>query len=74
MRTVVVTGCPRADPDVVAKLAQFGVATVHEAVGRTGYLGPGIRPVYPGSRVGGPATISWSTPRSSRAARATSSS
>ena len=55
MRTVVVTGCPRADPDVVTKLAQFGVATVHEAVGRTGYLGPGIRPVHPGSRIGGTA-------------------
>jgi len=55
MRTVVVTGCPRADPDLVAKLAQFGVATVHEAAGRTGYLGPGIRPVHPGSRIGGTA-------------------
>jgi 4-hydroxy-4-methyl-2-oxoglutarate aldolase len=55
MRTVVVTGCPRADPDVVAELARFGVATVHEAAGRTGYLGPGIRPVYPGSRIGGTA-------------------
>lgn len=55
MRTVVVTGCPRADPGEVAKLAGFGVATVHEAVGRTGYLGPGIRPVLPGSRIGGTA-------------------
>jgi 4-hydroxy-4-methyl-2-oxoglutarate aldolase len=55
MRTVVVTGCPRADPDLATKLAQFGVATVHEAMGRTGYLGPGIRPVYPGSRIGGTA-------------------
>jgi 4-hydroxy-4-methyl-2-oxoglutarate aldolase len=55
MRTVVVTGCPRADPDEVAALAQFGVATVHEATGRTGYLGPVIRPVYPGSRIGGTA-------------------
>ena len=55
MRNVVVTGCPRADPDEVAKLAQFGVATVHEALGRTGYLGPTIRPVYLGSRIGGSA-------------------
>jgi 4-hydroxy-4-methyl-2-oxoglutarate aldolase len=55
MRTVVVTGCPRADPDEVAALAEFGVATVHEATGRTGYLGPAIRPVYPGSRIGGTA-------------------
>jgi 4-hydroxy-4-methyl-2-oxoglutarate aldolase len=55
MRNVVVTGCPRADPDEVARLAEFGVATVHEAIGRTGYLGPTIRPVYLGSRIAGTA-------------------
>jgi 4-hydroxy-4-methyl-2-oxoglutarate aldolase len=57
----VVTGCPRADPAEVAQLAEFGVATVHEAVGRTGYLGPGIRPVHLGSRIGGPAVtaVCW---------------
>jgi 4-hydroxy-4-methyl-2-oxoglutarate aldolase len=61
MRNVVVTGCPRADPAEVARLAEFGVATVHEAIGRTGYLGPGIRPVYLGSRIGGSAitVICW---------------
>ena len=55
MRTVVVTGCPRADPAQTAMLAELGVATVHEAIGRTGYLGPAIRPVYLGSRIGGTA-------------------
>ena len=61
MRNVVVTGCPRADPGEVAKLAEFGVATVHEAIGRTGYLGPGIRPVHLGSRIGGTAVtaVCW---------------
>jgi 4-hydroxy-4-methyl-2-oxoglutarate aldolase len=61
VRNVVVTGCPRADPAEVAKLTEFGVATVHEAVGRTGYLGPGIRPVYLGSRIGGTAVtvVCW---------------
>jgi 4-hydroxy-4-methyl-2-oxoglutarate aldolase len=61
MRNVVVTGCPRADPAQVAELAAFGVATVHEATGRTGYLGPGIRPVHLGSRIGGPAVtvVCW---------------
>ena len=61
MRNVIVTGCPRADPDAVARLAEFGVATVHEAIGRTGYLGPAIRPVYLGSRVGGTAitVVCW---------------
>lgn len=61
MRNVVVTGCPRADPGEVATLADFGVATVHEAIGRSGYLGPGIRPVYLGSRIGGTAVtvVCW---------------
>ena len=48
MKNVVVTGCPRADLGEVGALARFGVATVHEAIGRTGYLGPGIRPVHLG--------------------------
>lgn len=61
MKNVVVTGCPRADPDEAGRLAEFGVATVHEAIGRTGYLGPAIRPVYLGSRIGGTAVtaVCW---------------
>jgi len=61
LRNVVVTGCPRADLGEVDALAPFGVATVHEAIGRTGYLGPGIRPVHLGSRVGGTAVtvVCW---------------
>jgi 4-hydroxy-4-methyl-2-oxoglutarate aldolase len=57
----VVTGCPRADASEVAALAEFGVATVHEAIGRTGYLGPSIRPVYLGSRISGTAVtvVCW---------------
>src|SRR5215475_950441 len=61
MRNVVVTGCPRADLGVVDALAGYGVATVHEAIGRTGYLGPGIRPGWPGCRAGGTAVtvVCW---------------
>ncbi|MFI1092242.1 4-carboxy-4-hydroxy-2-oxoadipate aldolase/oxaloacetate decarboxylase [Streptomyces sp. NPDC020917] len=61
MRTVVVTDPPRARAELVEKLAPFGVATVHEALGRTGYLGPGIRPVHLGSRIAGTAVtvLSW---------------
>jgi 4-hydroxy-4-methyl-2-oxoglutarate aldolase len=61
VRNIVVTGCPRADSAEVAQLAELGVATVHEAIGRTGYLGPGLRPVHLGSRIGGPAVtvVCW---------------
>ena len=32
--------------------ASYGVATVHEALGRVGYLGPEFRPAWPGARIG----------------------
>ncbi|MGI5328247.1 4-carboxy-4-hydroxy-2-oxoadipate aldolase/oxaloacetate decarboxylase [Actinomadura nitritigenes] len=61
MRTVVVTDPPRADAAAVDALGGFGVATVHEAMGRTGYLGPAIRPVHLGARIAGTAVtvLSW---------------
>jgi 4-hydroxy-4-methyl-2-oxoglutarate aldolase len=45
----------RPEADLVAKLSSFGVATVHEAQDRTGLLAPGIRPIYAGARIVGPA-------------------
>ena len=62
MRNVIVTGVPRTDLEVVDQLARFGVATVHEAIGRTGYLGPGLRPVQDGTRVGGTAVTALCWP------------
>jgi 4-hydroxy-4-methyl-2-oxoglutarate aldolase len=62
MRTVVVTDIQRADPARVAELAAFGVATVHEAVGRTGYLGPTLRPIQQDVRVGGTAVTALCWP------------
>jgi 4-hydroxy-4-methyl-2-oxoglutarate aldolase len=61
MRSVIVTDIPRADLELVDELARQGVATVHEAIGRCGYLGPGIRPVQDGARIGGTAvtTVCW---------------
>jgi 4-hydroxy-4-methyl-2-oxoglutarate aldolase len=55
MRNVVVTGPPRADTGDAATLGGYGVATVHEALGRVGYLGPEFRPAWPGARIGGTA-------------------
>ncbi len=62
MRSVVVTGWPRADLSSVGALAAFGVATVHEAIGRTGYLGPAIRPGWPGARADGTAVTALCWP------------
>ena len=45
----------RADKGAVEKLAQFGVATIHEAMGRVGLMKPTIRPVFAGARLCGTA-------------------
>ena len=62
MRKVIVTGVPRADAGVVNQLAELGVATVHEAIGRAGYLGPGLRPIQDGARIGGTAVTALCWP------------
>ncbi len=58
---VIVTDPPKADLKDVDALARYGVATVSEAMGRTGLLGPDIRPVQQGVRVAGTAVtvLSW---------------
>jgi len=52
---IVVRNPRRTDPVVAAAFSRFGVATVHEAQGRTGLLDPRLRPIHAGSRIAGTA-------------------
>lgn len=55
MRNVVVTDIARADRATLDGLAEMGSATVHEAMGRVGYAGSGIRPIQQDAAIAGSA-------------------
>ena len=45
----------RADKAAVDKLSRFGVATIHEAMGRVGLMKPYMRPIYTEAKICGTA-------------------
>jgi len=51
----VVRRISRPDAEAVKLLGELGVATIHEAQGRTGVMLPYMRPIYPSARMSGPA-------------------
>ena len=59
---IAVRSIERADAQAVRRLAAFGVATVHEAQGRSGLMRPVLRPVWPGARACGPALTVYAHP------------
>lgn len=61
-RRVVVRNTNRADGSVIDELAVMGTATVHEAIGREGFLGPDIRPIQSGTRLAGSAVTALCHP------------
>ncbi len=62
MKTVVVRNINRTDADVVKRLGELGVATVHEAYGRIGLMKPYLRPAWAGGEAAGTAVTVLAQP------------
>jgi 4-hydroxy-4-methyl-2-oxoglutarate aldolase len=50
---VVIRNPPGADRSIVNAFASLGVATIHEAQGRSGLLAPTLRPIFPDVQIAG---------------------
>jgi len=59
---VIVRSIERADPDVIDRLGEAGTATVHEAIGRVGFVGPHLRPIQRDTKIAGSAVTVLSHP------------
>ena len=62
MPDVVIRRIERAPIDLVDRLGEIGTATVHEAMGRRGFVGPEITPIQQGTKLAGTAVTVSSHP------------
>ena len=62
MKPTIVRSIVRPEMEVVQRLGELGVATVHEAQGRAGLMKPYMRPIYSTAKVAGPAVTVLSHP------------
>ena len=62
MKPVVVRNIQRANSNAVGTLAACGVATSHEALGRSGLMKPYMRPIWAGAQIAGPAVTVLAQP------------
>ena len=62
MKPVVVRNIQRADSNAVGTLGACGVATSHEALGRSGLMKPYMRPIWAGAQIAGPAVTVLAQP------------
>ena len=73
MKGSAVRNVPRADASRVEPLGRYGVATLHEAQGRTGLLKTYMRPIYAGASCWGSAATILGHPATSSSRTTTAS-
>jgi 4-hydroxy-4-methyl-2-oxoglutarate aldolase len=59
---VIVRNIERAEASIIDRLGAVGTATVHEAIGREGYVGPHLKPIQLDTKIAGSAVTVLSHP------------